>query len=183
MGQSNPPDQSRSAHFTGLLATSHCSHARAEPRWQGVAKQRAGGKATYLAISQTVAGTGVPAPAFATDTRSSAARSQCSLTLIPSANLIQSPKYWLDCDHHGNIGTERAFDQVGEALAVALPLSEAVDDEEVGAGAKRLGDPRSRILKPRKIKPAAACAGSKSCGSNIFSPLWTSTADRLESAH
>jgi len=88
-----------------------------------------------------------------------------------------------DGDHDGNVRIECAFDQVGEALAVALPLSEAVDDEEVGAGAKRLGDPRSRILKPRKIKPAAACAGSKSCGSNIFSPLWTSTADRLESAH
>ena len=36
-------------------------------------------------------------------------------------------------DHHRNVGAERAFDQVGETLAVALPLSEAVDDEEVAS--------------------------------------------------
>src|SRR6478736_1277003 len=41
MGQSGSPDQSRSAHFTGLLATSHRSPTRAEPRRQ-VTRRREG---------------------------------------------------------------------------------------------------------------------------------------------
>ena len=34
MGQIGSPDRSRSPHFTGLFATRHRSHARAEPRWR-----------------------------------------------------------------------------------------------------------------------------------------------------
>src|SRR5262249_49884348 len=37
-----------------------------------------------------------------------------------------------DRNHQGNAGIARAFDQVSEALAVALPLAEAVDDDDVG---------------------------------------------------
>src|SRR4029078_9358652 len=64
------------------------------------AKQGAGRKLAYLAISQTVVGNRASRRASLADTPFhhawSAARSQCSLTLIPSANLIQSPKCWLD---------------------------------------------------------------------------------------
>jgi hypothetical protein len=82
-------------------------------------------------------------------------------------------------DHHRNISVERAFDQIGETLAIALPLSEAVDDEKVGTGCERVGDTGARVLKPCELLAQA----SKSCASGIVSPLWTSTADRLESAH
>lgn len=58
-----------------------------------------------------------------------------------------------DRDHHRNIGIERALDQVEQALATALALAEAVDDDEIGAVRQRVRDPLARVLQPRKVEP------------------------------
>lgn len=61
-----------------------------------------------------------------------------------------------DRDHQGNVGVERASDQMGQALAIALALAEAIDDDEIGTMREGVRDPHPRILQPREIETAAA---------------------------
>ena len=62
-----------------------------------------------------------------------------------------------DRDHHGNVGIERFFNEMGEAFAVLLTLAEAVDDDEIGAGLDRVRNPRARTLEPADVEAAALC--------------------------
>ena len=109
MGQSSSPDRSRSPHFTGLFATRHRSHARAEPRRQ---EQGAGRKVAYLAISQTVAGTRAPRRASLADTpfhqRLERGAVAVQLDTHPVGELDPVLKMLARYrDHHRNVGAER----------------------------------------------------------------------------
>ena len=57
------------------------------------------------------------------------------------------------------IGIESPLDEVAQALAVPLPLAEAVDDDEVGAPSHCFGDTLAGVLQPRDVEPAAAGSG------------------------
>ena|SRR5260370_41403459 len=102
-------------------------------------------------------------PALRADTAlhqaSSAVRSQRSLTLMPSANLIQSAKRCLGTAITTGISALSALDQVGQALALTFLPSEPVDDHEVGALIDRVGDLGAGVEQLADIQPAAGRAG------------------------
>src|SRR5262249_14379519 len=53
-----------------------------------------------------------------------------------------------DRDHDGNVGLQRALDQIGQAFSLTLPLAEAVDDQEVGSRVERVRDASACVLEP-----------------------------------
>ena len=63
-----------------------------------------------------------------------------------------------DGDHHGNVGIERALDQIGKALALALALAEAVDDHEVGAARRSRRRPARRHSGAGRDRAGSRCA-------------------------
>jgi hypothetical protein len=66
-----------------------------------------------------------------------------------------------NCDDHRDVGSERALDQIAQALAISFSLAEPVDNQQIGTGLQCAGDPGARILKPADIQPTSAGGGIK----------------------
>ena len=99
---------------------------------------------------------------------------------MPSANLIQSAKRWLDTAiTTGMSALERPLDQIGQAFALTLLPSEPVDDHEIGALLDGTGDraPASSNWPTSSRQPVEQVPRFWNSGNS--SPLWTSMADRL----
>jgi hypothetical protein len=64
-------------------------------------------------------------------------------------------------DHDGNIGTQRALDQIGQTFALALLTAEPVDDEDVGAlrQNRTLRNPLSPAHGPAQLVAGAGHIG------------------------
>lgn len=54
---------------------------------------------------------------------------------------------------------ECTFDQIAQTFAVAFALAKSIDDQKIGSGIERVGDPGACVLQPADIQPAAAGIG------------------------